>query len=108
MQIHDPAAIHERLAALSPRAAGRVPTWVAAACLACGLATSCTSPKQTTPDTASPRQPVPDEPAGKPGVGDMYAAPKDDMGADMDVCHECMEYAAPPVAEYGGPPVEDE
>jgi hypothetical protein len=50
---------------------------------------------------------TPDEPDGKKGA-DMYAAPDDGMGSDMDVCHECMEYAAPPVAEYGGPPMEDE
>ncbi len=105
MKMHDPQVMRERLLALRPRAAIRVPAWVAAACLSCGLA-ACTGSGSTTPDTAGPRQPVTDEPPAKDG--DMYAAPADGMDADMDVCHECAEYAAPPVTEYGGPPMEDE
>lgn len=107
---HDPEAIKNHLHSLRPRVTGRVPAWVAAACLSCGLATACTTPTEsgTTPDTAVPREPsTPDEPAGKKGA-DMYAAPDDGMDADMGPCHDCMEYAAPPVAEYGGPPMEDE
>lgn len=105
MQSHDPKELRERLRSLRPRVTGRVPAWVAAACLTCGLV-ACTGSGETTPDTAGPRQPVTDEPAGK--TGDMYAAPGDGMDADMDVCHQCAEYAAPPVTEYGGPPMEDE
>ncbi len=110
MKSHDPSEIRTILGGLRPRITSRVPVWVAAACLSCGLATACTAPKDTTttPDTAGPREPTtPDEPAGKKGA-DMYAAPDDGMGTDMGPCHECMEYAAPPVAEYGGPPIENE
>ncbi|MBU1070279.1 hypothetical protein KJ975_11995 [Myxococcota bacterium] len=107
---HNPVEILEKLNHLRPKARSRIPSWVAAACLSCGMATACTTPAETptTPDSAGPQQPMtPDEPDSKKGV-DMYAAPDDGMSSDMDVCHECMEYAAPAVAEYGGPPMEDE
>lgn len=105
---HDPSEIKNLLNRLRPKIAGRVPAWVAAACLSCGLATACTTPGDsgTTPDTGGVREPAPpDEPAVKKSA-DMYAAPDDSMSTDMGPCHECMEYAAP-MPEYGGPPTDE-